>query len=577
MMERFSYCQSQQSTLLLLLLLTVICCILVIVLRNYCQHCRFNTPLNKLSLLWVLISFLMIHWHVYYSVGEDEIVVRIRPYQDEREHVGYGGASAIAFLKQVVDTAENHLRIKRLSFLDPNDDTCTKRWDLLWTFGPQVDALPQHSNNPYDCDVTVAPMGSCRERNERGALQNNYNQHHVATLLRGYGATPIMNHCFEDFVNNIAGTKSAQFKLYEGMKVSSEENMELYNFIPDSMALPRAQHILLSWLQKRTNYETEDANVWIFKPDKGRGGIGVTLHTMEELLSNLKLLHFLASSEGVLQRYIANPFLVEGYKHHLRIYFVTTSTYPLQAYVFNEGLYLPSLQPYSRVNYRNMDVHLTNSGRRKAEPDECNNETRDDAAFHHTCPQRLSEYWKFLKEKQGISGNTLSTVQGAILDSLRLLQNTSPTVAKKEPMPACVRCFEIYGVDVLLTKETGNVLYVNVLEVNHAPELWTSTKLLNQHVHNELVAATFNLVMKPPTSKIVTSIVHKCWRFYLDGGGTGDVEMQTLLGLCAEQATASSLGTFLSVIHSKSQCDKNRKERNPTTSLLCCCSGFLYF
>jgi len=65
----------------------------------------------------------------------------------------------------------------------------------------------------------------------------------------------------------------------------------------------------------------------------------------------------------IVQRYITNPYLINGYKWDLRLYAVVTSVSPLNAYIFEEGLVRFSSQPFSLApgSLSNKFMHLTNS------------------------------------------------------------------------------------------------------------------------------------------------------------------------------------------------------------------------
>lgn len=49
----------------------------------------------------------------------------------------------------------------------------------------------------------------------------------------------------------------------------------------------------------------------------------------------------------IVQQYIQNPYLIEGYKWDLRVYALVTDVNPIEIYIFEEGLVRFSTQKYS--------------------------------------------------------------------------------------------------------------------------------------------------------------------------------------------------------------------------------------
>ena len=73
----------------------------------------------------------------------------------------------------------------------------------------------------------------------------------------------------------------------------------------------------------------------------------------------------------VVQRYIKNPFLIDGLKFDLRIYVLIAGTDPLRLYIFEEGLTRFATEKYQPPNDSNLNknfVHLTNYSLNKANP-----------------------------------------------------------------------------------------------------------------------------------------------------------------------------------------------------------------
>jgi tubulin polyglutamylase TTLL5 len=64
----------------------------------------------------------------------------------------------------------------------------------------------------------------------------------------------------------------------------------------------------------------------------------------------------------VVQRYIKNPLLINGYKFDMRIYVVVTSVNPLEAFLYKDGFGRFSTIPFSLdpTDKNNKYIHLTN-------------------------------------------------------------------------------------------------------------------------------------------------------------------------------------------------------------------------
>ena len=79
-----------------------------------------------------------------------------------------------------------------------------------------------------------------------------------------------------------------------------------------------------------------------------------------KVISNLAELSY--TDNIVVQKYITNPMLVEGYKFDMRVYVLVTSLYPLEVFLYKEGFARFSTEKFNLdpSHMKNNYVHLTN-------------------------------------------------------------------------------------------------------------------------------------------------------------------------------------------------------------------------
>ncbi|RLN67068.1 hypothetical protein BBP00_00001866, partial [Phytophthora kernoviae] len=105
-------------------------------------------------------------------------------------------------------------------------------------------------------------------------------------------------------------------------------------------------------------FQAEPEIVWILKPPNLSCGRGIKLVSASSHAAPK-----LSKKKGyVVQRYVANPFLINGLKFDLRVYVAVTSYDPLRIYLFHDGLVRFCTEKYStsKSALQNPFSHLTN-------------------------------------------------------------------------------------------------------------------------------------------------------------------------------------------------------------------------
>ncbi|KAJ3136051.1 putative tubulin polyglutamylase ttll2 [Geranomyces variabilis] len=211
----------------------------------------------------------------------------------------------------------------------------------------------------------------------------------------------------------------------------------MYDFVPETFALPN------DYVKFVNVYAGEEENggrvgrgggrnggaLWICKPADASRGRGIfVFRNLGELMYDCS---------AVLQRYIANPLLISGYKFDMRCYVVVRSYNPLVIYLNTEGLARFATIPYTTTSH-DVYAHLTNTSINKHSPwledekDEIGSGCRWTFA-------RLRAWF----ENMGMDYEQVwRRIQGTIIATLL------PVAAEVPAVPA--GCFELYGFDILL-------------------------------------------------------------------------------------------------------------------------------
>jgi len=291
-----------------------------------------------------------------------------------------------------------------------------------------------------------------------------------------------------------------------------------YEITPEVFVFPRE---MADWDQTRM---ADDSALWIWKPCSASCGRGIRVlssNPNSEELADLK------RRRGVLQRYIPNPLLIDGYKFDLRIYVVVLSYEPLKVYINHEGLVRIATEKYSNdpKSLSSRTMHLTNysvnkqsdkfvqntdgRGSDKETKGGVINEGEESSRAFKWCLAELKEYFKkkgynYDKMWESICDVVIKTLMAVELPmracwSQALYQEEEGWAARGECGCHRSSCFEMYGFDILVDEAMKSWL----LEVNICPSL-SSGSPLDKRIKTQLVADTMTLVGLRPTPGLWT-------------------------------------------------------------------------
>uniref|UniRef100_A0A3B4FM80 Tubulin--tyrosine ligase-like protein 9 n=1 Tax=Pundamilia nyererei TaxID=303518 RepID=A0A3B4FM80_9CICH len=232
------------------------------------------------------------------------------------------------------------------------------------------------------------------------------------------------------------------------------------DFFPCTFAMPSEYHLFVE------EFNRSPGNTWIMKPVGKSQGKGIFLfRKLKDIIEWKKvglckeLVDGSRSEEQkdgvqvksyVAQRYIENPYLINGRKFDMRVYVLVTSYVPLKAWLYRDGFARFSGIRFSLSSIDDKYMHLTNVSVQKTAPD-----------YDHEkqgCKWQMQQLRRYLTAKHGTEMvETLFKEMDNIF--VRSLQSVQKVIINDK------HCFELYGYDILLDQNLKPWL----IEVNASP------------------------------------------------------------------------------------------------------------
>ncbi|XP_030625769.1 putative tubulin polyglutamylase TTLL9 [Chanos chanos] len=230
------------------------------------------------------------------------------------------------------------------------------------------------------------------------------------------------------------------------------------DFFPRTFELPSEYHLFVE------EFKRNPGSTWIMKPVARSQGKGIFLFRKLKDIMDWKKDGTRSEEQRdetqvesyVAQRYIENPYLINGRKFDLRVYVLVTSYNPLKAWLYRDGFARFSSTRYSLSSIDDQYIHLTNVAVQKTAPD---------YDPEKGCKWQIRQLRRYLTAKHG--SETVETLFKDI-DNIfvRSLQSVQKVIINDK------HCFELYGYDILLDQDLKPWL----IEVNASPSLTASSQ-----------------------------------------------------------------------------------------------------
>ncbi|XP_030768040.1 tubulin polyglutamylase TTLL4-like isoform X4 [Sitophilus oryzae] len=258
-------------------------------------------------------------------------------------------------------------------------------------------------------------------------------------------------------------------------KMIAQFGLKEFGFLPHTYVLP--QDIKL--LKQRWDFKNGGTKeMWIIKPPASARGAGIkVINKWSQLPKKTSL---------VCQKYVNNPYLINGSKFDLRLYVLVTSFHPLRIYLYPDGLARFASVKYSDdiKDLKDRYMHLTNYSINKLSSQYTANEDANACHGHKWTVSKLMEYM----HDEGVDTKTLWTNLQKLVIKTIISSESLITPLCEESMLSYYNCYELFGIDVLLDE----YLKPWLLEVNISPSLHSASPL-DAHVKGPLVQTLLDM------------------------------------------------------------------------------------
>ncbi|XP_066994664.2 tubulin polyglutamylase ttll-4 isoform X2 [Anabrus simplex] len=259
-----------------------------------------------------------------------------------------------------------------------------------------------------------------------------------------------------------------------------------FGFIPRTFVLPQDSKLLRQAWEKSCGKEK-----WIIKPPASARGTGIKVINRWAQIPKKRPL--------VVQKYISEPYLINGSKFDLRLYVLVTSMNPLRIYLYDDGLVRFASVKYSSdmACLGDRYMHLTNYSINKLSSQYTQNEDASACMGHKWTVKSL---WTYL-EKDGVDVKGLWTSLVDLVIKTIISGESSINQLTRANLMSRYCSYELFGIDVLLDE----TLKPWLLEVNISPSLHSSSPL-DLAVKGPMVRDLMNMAGYHIPSKLAASL-----------------------------------------------------------------------